>query len=74
MSQLISELNMGSLSVSQKMDVIELLWNSLPEPGQGLSIPAWHVEELERRVVAADATPDKAIPWEKVKARIRQKA
>lgn len=31
-----------------------------------LAMPQWHREELERRLAAADASPDASIPWEQV--------
>ncbi len=38
-----------------------------------LTMPDWHREELDRRLAAADANPDAAIPWEEVKRRLREK-
>jgi putative addiction module component (TIGR02574 family) len=33
----------------------------------------WHREELERRLAAADADPDAAIPWEEVRQNLLNK-
>lgn len=58
------------LSVSERLDLIGLLWDSIPD--DELPIPEWHREELERRLAAADANPTAAIPWEDVKKRLRR--
>jgi len=40
---------------------------------EALPIPDWHRDELERRLAAADADPEAAIPWEEVKRRLQKK-
>jgi putative addiction module component (TIGR02574 family) len=59
------------LSVDQRLDLIGLLWDSIPD--EELPVPEWHRQELERRLAAADADPSAAIPWEEVKRRLREK-
>jgi putative addiction module component (TIGR02574 family) len=60
-------------TVSERLDIIALLWNSIPESIEGLPVPEWHRQEIERRLAAADAEPDASISWEEVKARIQRK-
>jgi putative addiction module component (TIGR02574 family) len=59
------------LSLDQRLDLIGLLWDSIPE--KELPVPEWHRQELERRLAAADADPAAAIPWEEVRRRLRAK-
>ena len=61
------------LSVEQRLELIGELWDSIPDSFEALPVPEWHLEELERRLAAADANPDTAIPWEEVKRRLREK-
>jgi len=61
------------LSVTQRLELIGELWDSIPDSVEALPIPDWHREELERRLAAADADPEAAIPWEEVKSRLQQK-
>lgn len=66
MSESLPSLDIASLSVPQRLALISELWDSLPESPEALAMPAWHREELERRLAAADASPDTAIPWKQV--------
>ena len=68
-----AELLRTPLTVAQRLDLIGELWDSIPDSLDELPIPEWHREELERRLAAADADPDAAIPWEEVKKRLREK-
>lgn len=52
-------------------DRIELLsdaWDSIAATPEGVPIPEWHVEELERRV--ADRIPN-FVPWRVVRERLQ---
>jgi putative addiction module component (TIGR02574 family) len=63
----------NDLTVSQRLELISRLWDSIPDSVEALPIPEWHREELERRLAAADADPGRGLPWEEVKARLRGK-
>ena len=69
-----AELLRTPLSVEQRLELIGELWDSIPDSVDELPVPDWHREELERRLAAADADPDAAIPWEQVKKRLREKS
>ena len=62
------------LSVEQRLELIGELWDSIPDSADELPVPDWHREELERRLAAADAEPDAAVPWQQVKKRLREKS
>jgi putative addiction module component (TIGR02574 family) len=66
-----SESEIAQLSVAQRLELIALLWDSIPDSREALPLPDWHREELERRLAAADASPDAGIPWEHVRNRLR---
>jgi putative addiction module component (TIGR02574 family) len=57
--------------VSSSVELIGELWDSIPDSVEAMPVPDWHREELERRLAAADAEPEAAIPWEDVKRRLR---
>jgi putative addiction module component (TIGR02574 family) len=61
------------LSPQQRMELIGLLWDSLPDDTPFVP-PDWHLRELERRVAAADADPGAVEPWDQVLARLSRKA
>lgn len=73
MAQSLSDVAINQLSVAERLDLISVLWDSIPNSLEELPIPEWHREELERRLAAADADPGGAIPWEKVRQRLRKK-
>jgi len=73
MAQSLSDVAIKQLSVAERLDLIGELWDSIPDSLEELPIPDWHREGLERRLAAADADPDGAIPWEEVRERLRKK-
>jgi putative addiction module component (TIGR02574 family) len=68
-----AELLRTPLTVDQRLQLIGELWDSIPDSLDELPVPEWHREELDRRLAAADADSDSAIPWEQVKRRLREK-
>jgi putative addiction module component (TIGR02574 family) len=50
------------LNPQQKVGLIAIIWDSLPDDAP-LSPPDWHLRELEQRLAAADADPQAAEPW-----------
>lgn len=60
------------LTVQQRIDLIGELWDGIPNSIEALPVPDWHREELDRRLAAADADPDAAVPWDEVKKRLRE--
>jgi putative addiction module component (TIGR02574 family) len=63
----------GGLTPEERLELIAQLWDSLSDLEHELPIPDWHREELDRRLAAADAAPEAAIPWEQVRERLRQR-
>jgi putative addiction module component (TIGR02574 family) len=68
-----TELLRTPLTVEQRLELIGELWDSIPDSLDELPVPDWHLQELKRRLAAADANPEMAIPWEEVKRRLREK-
>lgn len=73
MAESLAAVTIKQLSVAERLDLISELWDSIPDSLDELPIPEWHRKELERRLAAADADPDAAIPWEEVRQRLRKK-
>lgn len=69
MSLTLEQFGLDRLSPAQRVELIGLLWDSLPDDVP-FSPPASHLRELERRIAAADADPGAAEPWEAVLARL----
>lgn len=70
---LADEILKAELTVSQRLDLITQLWDSIPDSLEALPVPEWHKEELDRRLQDADANPEVGIPWEQTKKRLFEK-
>jgi putative addiction module component (TIGR02574 family) len=61
------------LSTAEKLELVEELWDSIPEKDEALELTAEQREDLDRRLAEADADPDGGMPWEEARERIRQR-
>jgi putative addiction module component (TIGR02574 family) len=65
----IEALGIDRLSVRERLELIEQIWNSLPEQVNPDEVPAWHLAELAKRRAEADALPRAGKPWREALAR-----
>jgi putative addiction module component (TIGR02574 family) len=72
MSALFHRLGLDKLSETERLELIDDLWDSFgdPEGIEAFEIPEEHRRELERRIADADANPDTGIPLAEWKARL----
>lgn len=61
------------LSTAEKIELVEELWDSIPEEDEAFTLTAEQREDLDRRLAEADADPDGGVPWEEARERIRQR-
>ena len=61
-----SHAEIEQMTVTERLELIAALWDSLSASPEALPVPEWHKEQLERRLAKADAAPDEGIPWVKV--------
>jgi putative addiction module component (TIGR02574 family) len=57
-----------SLSVAQKLELLDLLWESLE--GEELPLSDAQRAELDHRIALHEQNPTQVIPWEQVKANL----
>ncbi len=62
----VESLGIGQLSVGQRLELIQLIWDSLPEEIDSADMPAWHLAELAKRRAEAEANPGAGKPWREV--------
>jgi putative addiction module component (TIGR02574 family) len=67
----IKALGIDRLSVPERLELIEQIWDSLPEQVSPGEVPAWHLAELAKRRAQADASPGAGKPWREALARFR---
>lgn len=70
MSVSIEALGIDRLSVRDRLELIEQIWDSLPEQVNPDEVPAWHLAELVKRRAEANASPGNGQPWREALARI----
>jgi len=65
----IEALGIDRLTVRERLELIEQIWDSLPEQVSPDEIPPWHLAELAKWRAEADATPGVGRPWREALAR-----
>ena len=56
----------AQLSVRERLELIEKIWDSLPDTVAPEEVPDWHLAELARRRAEAAAQPGIGRPWREV--------
>lgn len=65
----VEALGIDRLSVCERLDLIEQIWDSLPENVSPEEVPAWHLAELAKRRAEAAASPGAGTLWREALAR-----
>jgi putative addiction module component (TIGR02574 family) len=66
-------LPLNEMSVEEKLQTMEELWQSLSVDPAAIKSPAWHEEELAERERKIESGEAKFVEWEKAKAEIRRR-
>jgi putative addiction module component (TIGR02574 family) len=59
------------LSPSEKLQLVEDLWDDLASTSEGVPVHEWQKEELNRRKNNLMKNPESGVSWEETKNRIR---
>ncbi len=62
--------SLQTLSVNEKLQVMESLWDDLCEQANQIESPNWHQQVLSGREAAIERGDDKFIDWETAKQQI----
>lgn len=60
------------LSVRERLELIERIWDSLPESLESADVPDWHIDILKKRLAAAEANPGEGTPLEEFIEELRK--
>lgn len=60
------------MSVAERLEAMELLWESLCRKADEMPFPAWHTEVLAGRRTAADAGKVKWLTLDEARQRLRR--
>lgn len=74
MSVTLEDFGIDRLSVAERIELIEQIWDSLPESVGANEIPEWHKELLAKRLAEAEANPGAGVPWREALAAIRSRS
>lgn len=61
-----------ALPVSERMRLVEAIWDSISAVPEALPLTQWQREELDRRLAEFESDPDSGATLEEVFARIRR--
>jgi putative addiction module component (TIGR02574 family) len=61
------------LPVEDRLELAEVIWESLEREPVQPELPAWQREILDERLAADDAAPEAGSSWQEVKQRILAK-
>ena len=66
------DLPLSELTLAQKLDLMEAIWDNPAEQEKTLESPAWHEEVFKDREKALAAGKATASDWEEAKGRIKR--
>lgn len=66
------DLPLSKLTLAQKLELMEAIWDDLAKQDESLESPHWHAEVLEDREKALRAGKATVSGWEEAKDRIRK--
>jgi len=72
-SLLIPPPGFDSLSIDEKIDYVESLWDTIAHAEEVLPVPDWHRQVIRERLQEHRASPDSARPWSEVRLELEQK-
>jgi putative addiction module component (TIGR02574 family) len=68
----IDSLGIDRLSVRDRLDLIDQIWDSLPDHVEPQDIPEWHRAEIAKRRADATQEPGAGKPWREVLQRLEE--
>jgi putative addiction module component (TIGR02574 family) len=63
----------NDLTVEEKLDYIQSLWDHIAIHPEDLPVPDWHQRVIQGRLEAHRTDPDAARPWEEVCDEVTEK-
>jgi putative addiction module component (TIGR02574 family) len=67
----IEALGIDRLTIRERLELIDQIWDSLPEALEPDEVPSWHLAELAKRRAEAEAAPRRGKPWREVLEQLR---
>jgi putative addiction module component (TIGR02574 family) len=67
----VSREELRNLPLSERLELVEDLWDSIAKESQDLALTPAQIAELDRRFADYEENPDQGIAWEELRDRIR---
>jgi putative addiction module component (TIGR02574 family) len=61
------------LPVEEQIEYVQSLWDRIAAREDQVPVPAWHRDELDRRLAEYEADPEAGRSWEEVEADLTRK-
>jgi putative addiction module component (TIGR02574 family) len=68
-----NDLDISKLSVAERIQLAEDLWDSVADETGGLPLSAAQKAELDRRLADLEASPEAGEPWDVVRSRLEHR-
>ena len=62
------------LNVSERIQLVEDIWDSITEMPESITLNSKQAEELDNRLKLYHQNPSEGLPWEAVRRRIKDEA
>ena len=59
--------NLKEMSVADRLQMIQLIWDSIESTERGLPLTPGQEQELDRRLADYEENPDQVTPWSEIK-------
>ena len=63
----------AALSVDERFALLDNIWESFGESEEPLTPPDWHREVLDRRLAAAERSPQASMTWKEARTKLAEK-
>ena len=65
-------LGFDDLSIDEKIDYLQSLWDRIAASSRPVPVPEWHREILDQRLMDLERDPDSGDSWDVVQERLRR--
>ena len=62
-----------AMTVEERLDLIERVWDTLAETPEAIPLPDWHKDALEQRLRSFEESPGEGADWDTVEAHIKRR-
>jgi putative addiction module component (TIGR02574 family) len=65
--------DIASMTVAERLELAELIWESMSDRPDQIPLPDWHKSIIEDRLAAYEKDPSAVMTWEQIESGIRSR-